>query len=105
MAIHKISTTGYGGNAEHHIVEEIIITRNTDKVAMRMEMYHDATAFTNGNPYYPPQEYLRTVRSTLPQAIQDTINTLKQQLEDYAIANAPKYSGGVRVNDDGSPVT
>ena len=104
MAIHKVITTIYGGNAEHHIFEEIHILRTSDKIHVYVNPYYIAASFNAGSPPYPPTEILKDNISSLSAEIKATIQTLKEQLETYVINNSPKYEFGTRVQDDGTPV-
>lgn len=101
MAINKSKANGFGGIADHHIVQSIDMTKDGNRIVVLMHHYANATAFNDEKPPYPPEDLLKSDFGDLPASIMTPVVALQAAIQEYLIT-LPLYSGGTIVNDDGT---
>lgn len=102
MAINKSKANGFGGIADHHIIQSIDLTKDGNRIVIAMHHYANAVAFNDDKPPYPPEDLLKSDFGDLPASIMTKVVDLQSAIQEYLIT-LPIYSGGIIVNDNGSP--
>ena len=103
MAISKTIPTDFGIDLTHHVTFNIEIYRGSNQLGFKLKGYPTATQYNDGKNSIKNEDYLFDF-SVLPGAVMTKITELRDAIEQEMINNLPEWSGGTRVNDDGTPI-
>lgn len=106
MAIDKLIGTpqGSGNDVQHHVLRNIEINKKRNILHIIQSSYTAASNFNNGDSPSRNREY-NIDFSDVPQEVLNLGISFLNGIEDNIILLVPEYEDGVRLNDDGTPIT
>lgn len=103
MAINKTVTTDFGIDITHHVTFDIEIHKGSSQLGFKLKGYPLPSHYNLGKNSIKNENYLFDF-SALPPVVMTKITELRDVIEQEMINNLPEWSGGIRVNDDGTAI-
>jgi len=102
MAINKTIETESGVQTTHHIFDTQIDNIN-NRFAIVWNKYVSSTTFNDGKTMVEQKRFVFDV-TTAPSSLITAILNMISEIEDYALSDINVFSGGTKVNDDGTAI-
>lgn len=102
MAINKSIETAAGDNVEHHVFQ-FQFDNTGNKVFVTDDAYVNAAKFNN-NKAIRESVRMTFALTDFPAATKQLIKDALAGVENYLVT-LPRYSGGIRVKDNGDPLS
>lgn len=106
MAITKNQETVYGTGFDinHHVLVNITIDKDSDQLKLNLSSFSAASNYNDGD--HPIRKRVwHVAKADIPTAVLLDIKAMLESIEDEIINHVPAFEDGVRVKDNGAPIT